>query len=133
MSTGTLTKMNDTTEPSSALQSPRYLRAVIGAVVGAFIGYLAFSMLLGVGLYGMVVPGALVGLGCGGLAGGRSWGLAIFAGFLGLMLSLLLEWHFFKPDDSLQHFMANVGALKVRTKLTIAAGTFAAFWFGRGR
>ncbi|MEQ9410837.1 MAG: hypothetical protein RIK87_24205 [Fuerstiella sp.] len=114
---------------------PRFPAALAGAVCGAVLGFLAFSMLLKIGFYGMVLPGAMVGLGCGAQARGRSNVLGVVAAVMAIALSLWIEWHFFpfNADDSLGYFLRNVGDLKTATKLTIAAGGFAGFWFGRGR
>ena len=42
--------------------------SVIGGAVGGFVGYKAFSWLYDHGYYGMMIPGGLLGLGCGMLA-----------------------------------------------------------------
>lgn len=122
--------MND-----ESAQKPRYLRAILGALVGAFLGYLGFSMLVQMGIYGMVIPGAMIGLGCGAQARGRSFALGAFAAMLSLVFSIFLEWHFFpfSEDVSLSFFLANLTSLPAKTKLIMCIGTFAGFWFGRGR
>lgn len=123
--------MSDNSSP----KNPQYARAILGAVVGAILGYLGFYMLWQLDLYAMVVPGALIGLGCGAQAGGKSAALGLVAGVFGLLFSLFIEWHFFpfSEDNSLGFFARNVMELPSNTKVFIAAGTFAAFWFGRGR
>lgn len=114
---------------------PKYLLAAAGAVGGAVLGCLAFYFLLTLGFYGMVLPGALIGLGCGAQSAARSNAVGVAAALLALIVSLLTEWHFFPflADNSLSYFLAHLGDLKTMTMLTIAAGVFAGFWFGRGR
>ena len=41
---------------------------LIGAVVGGVLGYYTFQWIFYHGFYGMMIPGAFVGLGCGLLA-----------------------------------------------------------------
>ena len=42
--------------------------ALIGAVIGGVLGYYTFKWILDHGFYGMMIPGGLLGLGCGLLA-----------------------------------------------------------------
>ena len=41
------------------------LLGFIGAVVGGVLGYYTFLWIVDQGFYGMMIPGALLGLGCG--------------------------------------------------------------------
>ncbi|MEO2015453.1 MAG: hypothetical protein ABGZ53_13885 [Fuerstiella sp.] len=115
--------------------SPNSVRGVIGAVGGGVLGVIGFGLLLRLGLYGMVVPGAMVGWACGAQSGGRSVPLGIFCAMLATATCLYTEWHFFSfvADDSFSYFLSHLNDLKLRTTLSIAAGIFAAFWFGKGR
>ena len=114
---------------------PRYLRAVIGSFAGAFLGYLGFAMLTKIGVYAMVVPGAMTGLGCGAQSGTKSIPLGLYAAALAFIVSVLIEWHFFPfvADESLPYFVSNLDGLSRLTKVMFGFGTFAGFWFGRGR
>ena len=56
---------------------PNHVRGVIGAVAGGVLGVIAFALLLELGLYGMVVPGAMVGWACRAQSGCRSVPLGI--------------------------------------------------------
>ena len=114
---------------------PNYILGIVGALAGAVLGCAAFWLLMKIGLYAMVVPGAMIGLGCGAQAGGRSIGLGIFAAVFALAFALFVEWYFFPfvADGSFEYFLQNLSDLKPMTKVMIAAGTFAGLWFGRGR
>lgn len=116
-------------------RSVDYVAATTGTVFGAIAGAAVFGFLLRQGIYAMVIPGTLIGLGCGGFAKGRSTGLGISAAVIAFVVSLGLEWHFrpFVLDDSLSYFLSHLRDLTTMTWITVSLGTFAAFWFGRGR
>ncbi len=57
---------------------------LLGAIAGGAAGYLAFLALARLGLYALVLPGALVGIGCGMLSRGKSNLLGVVCGLLGL-------------------------------------------------
>lgn len=121
--------------PASGRDDVNYLKATAGTVGGAAAGAMLFGFLLRYGIYAMVMPGVLVGLGCGSLAGGRATGLGVSAAVIAFAVSLGLEWHFFpfSKDDSLPYFVRHLSDLTARTWITVTIGTLAAFWFGRGR
>ena len=114
---------------------PNYVKAIAGTIAGAVLGYLGFLLMVKTGFYAMVIPGAMIGLGCGAQSGARSLALGIMAAVVTICLSVFIEWKFFPfiADDSFSYFLAHLNELKVQTKLLIVAGTFAGFWFGRGR
>lgn len=87
----------DSHESLPAVQpaAPNYSKAIAGAIGGAVIGYIGFSLMMKMGLYALVLPGAMIGLGCGAQSGAHSWPLAIFAGLTALCLTVFIEWHFF--------------------------------------
>lgn len=127
----------DSHESLPAVQpaAPNYPKAIAGAIGGAVIGYIGFSLMMKMGLYALVLPGAMIGLGCGAQSGAHSWPLAIFAGLAALCLTVFIEWHFFPfvADESFGYFVSNLTDLRTGTQLMMGAGTFAGFWFGRGR
>lgn len=104
-------------------------------VAGGVVGYFAFSWLLGFGMYAMLLPGALVGLGCGNLSRGYSIVLGCIAGVSALALGIFLEWTFlpFAADESLGFFLANLHQLTPITMLMIIGGAILGFVFGKGR
>ena len=108
------------------------LRGLGGAIVGGVLGYLAFRWLHSHGLYGIMIVGALVGLGAALATRGKSVPVGILCAVLALPAGVLSEWHVmpFINDKSLSFFLAN---LPVSHWLFIGLGTAAAFWFGQGR
>jgi hypothetical protein len=112
-----------------------WILGLLGAAAGGFLGYCAFFWMARQGFYALVLPGAALGLGCGLLARGKSYGLAIVCGVLALLLGLVTEWRFapFAADGSLPFFLAHLGDLRPFTLMAIVAGGIAAFWFGGGR
>ena len=121
--------------PRTRTIGPNYPKAIAGAIGGAVLGYIGFWLMLQLGLYALILPGAMIGLGCGAQSGAPSVPLAVFAALLALCVTVFVEWQFFPflADDSFVYFVKNLGDLKPGTKLMLAAGTFAGFWFGRGR
>ena len=112
-----------------------WLLGAAGGIAGGALGYFAFSFLVGQGLYAMVLPGALVGLGCGYLSGMKSQVLGGMCGLAALALGVFIEWKFFPfaKDDSFGFFVAHLQDLKLMTLVMIGIGGFAGYWFGRGR
>jgi hypothetical protein len=110
-------------------------RGIAGAVVGGMVGWGVFHFLVGQGLYGLVLPGALIGLACGATSGGVSNINAALCAVGGLVVGLLLEWAYFpfEADQSLGYFLRNLGDLRGMTWLMIAIGAVFAGWFGWGR
>ena len=108
---------------------------LLGAVGGGALGYFAFFWLARQDFYALVFPGAALGLGCRLLSGGKSFGLGIVCGLLGLLLGPLTEWRFapFVADGSLSYFLTHLSDLRPFTLMAIAAGGLLAFWFGKGR
>jgi hypothetical protein len=107
---------------------------LLGAVAGGALGYFGFFFLARYGLYAIVLPGALVGLGCGGLSGGKSNLLGILCGLSGLLLGVFVDWRAgpFGVDPSLWFFVTHLHELPPDLVL-IALGGLCGFWFGRGR
>ena len=100
-----------------------------GALAGGVLGYFAFFWVADQGFYGLILPGALMGLGAG-LAKHRSVPLAIACGLSAVALGLFTEWRFapFRKDDSLAYFLLHAWELKPITLLMIAVGGAIAFW-----
>jgi hypothetical protein len=103
--------------------------AFAGAIVGGLVGYLAFFWIVRQGFYGLILPGALLGLGAG-IFPNRSTVLCVICGFLALALGLLAEWRFepFIKDEGLIYFLTHVHQLRPITLIMIAAGAFIGFW-----
>lgn len=104
-----------------------------GAVIGGVVGHFAFGWLLGQGLYGLILPGGLLGLGCLLLSGHNSTGRGIACGVAAMVLALFSEWWYrpFAADESLGFFVQHLGDLKGSTWLMAGVGSFVAYWSGR--
>jgi hypothetical protein len=102
---------------------------LLGAAVGGLLGYAAFFWLARQGLYGLILPGGLLGLGAG-VFKTRSAAIAVACGVLALGLGLFTEWRFapFVANDGLGYFLANVHQLKPVTLIMIAVGALIGFW-----
>ncbi len=100
-----------------------------GAALGGALGYLVFFGLARRGLYGLAIPGGLLGLGAG-LFKTRSRAVPILCGLSALALSLFTEWRYepFVADGGLGYFLSHVHQLQPMTLLMIAAGTLIGFW-----
>lgn len=122
---------------SDPAPKPRALISLVGGIgggaVGGALGYLAFKWMISQGLYSMVLPGALLGLGCGALTGRRSIGMGLLCAAAAVGLSLFAEWRTFGKGQNFGAFVANWNNFKGITAVMIAAGVLFAFWFGMGR
>jgi len=108
---------------------------LLGAALGGGLGFWLFVVIVRQGFYAIVLPGALLGLGCGILMRQRCTALGVVCAVLGLAVGILAEWYVFpfRADHSLGYFLANLHELRPFTLAMIALGGFLAFWFGRGR
>jgi hypothetical protein len=104
-----------------------------GAAIGAVAGIVIVYWISRSGFYGMMIPGALLGLGCSMLAQHRSLARGIVCGVAAVLLGLFTEWYCFPflADDSLKYFVAHLGDLKPLTLLMIGVGGLLGFWMGR--
>ncbi len=111
------------------------LRGCIGAIIGAAIGYLLFRWLLKQGLYGIVLPGALLGLGAGLAARARSLALGTACAIAAVVVTIVAEWVAmpFAKDTSFTFFVTHLHALPPAKLLMMACGVALAFWMGQGR
>jgi hypothetical protein len=112
-----------------------WLLGIIGGAIGGVLGYYAFFFMVRQALYPMVLPGALVGLGCGALLGTKSNTMGIVCGLCALMLGLFIEWQFapFGTDRSFGYFITHIHQRRSMTHILIVVGALLGFAFGRGR
>jgi hypothetical protein len=112
-----------------------FLRGVLGGTLGGAIGFFVFQWLARRGLYGMMIPGAAIGLGASLAARGRCMRLGIVCGVAAVALSLVAEWTVFPfiKDKSLAYFLAHVHQLRPMTLIMIGVGAVFAYWLGQGR
>jgi hypothetical protein len=109
------------------------LLGLVGAAAGGVLGYYTFMWIVGQGFYGLMIPGALLGLGCGLLSQHSSQvrGVLCAAGAIGL--GLFTEWRFapFKADPSFTYLIGHVTELRQITLLMLVFGAFFAYWLGK--
>jgi hypothetical protein len=105
-----------------------------GAILGGVIGYFAFGWIVRQGLYAMILPGGLVGLGAS-IAKNRSITIPIICGAAALALGFFTEWQFFPfaKDESLSYFLAHIHHLQPISLIMIAIGGFLGFWMPYAR
>jgi hypothetical protein len=105
----------------------------VGAIAGGALGFLIFQWLWSQGFYGLMIPGALLGLGCSLLARHNSVIRGVVCGIAAVALALFTEWRFrpFAADDSLPYFVAHVKDLSATTFLMTAVGALIAYWVAK--
>jgi hypothetical protein len=111
---------------------------LIGALVGGALGFFAFGWMYRRGFYAMVLPGGLIGIGCGLLARHESWARGVACAVLAVIAGLLAEWYFIDPfgdNPGFLYFLRHLGDVSAPTVTfgLIAVGAAAALWLGRGR
>ena len=106
-----------------------FLRGLAGAAIGGIAGYFAFIWIARQGFYALAVPSALLGLGAGLCARGRSVPLAVVCGVAGLALGLFTEWRFapFAADDALIYFLTHLHKLNGVTWIMLVIGSYLGF------
>jgi hypothetical protein len=109
-------------------------RGFAGAVVGGAVGYVVFRLLAQNGFYGILIPGALLGMGAGWAARGKSQLLGIVCFVLAIGLTLFTEWHvMFARNNTFADFLSKIHTLSAVRLIMLALGPVMAYWFGRGR
>ncbi len=111
------------------------LRGIAGGIVGGVIGFFLVRWLAGQGMYGMMIPGALIGLGASLAARGKSLTLGILCAVAAVVAAVVIEWAVFPflKDKSFSFFIAHLNHLKPMTMIMIGLGAVLAFWLGQGR
>lgn len=104
--------------------------ALIAAVAGGAVGYFAFFWLVRQGLYGLILPGAFIGLAASHYKS-RSFAVCVACGLLALVLTLVTEWQFapFVKDDSFGFFLTHLRDKRPYTQIMIVLGAVMGFWF----
>jgi hypothetical protein len=114
----------------------RFALGLLGACVGGLVGFYAFKWLLSQGLYALLLPGSLVGLGCWLAGRHKSLVLGVICIVGALALGLVSEWLFrpFGIDQSFAYFITHLGDLDspAVTLGMIAGGGLLSFWFAKG-
>ena len=106
---------------------------LIGAIAGGALGYFGFGWFYQHGFYAMIMPGAILGLGCGMLARHPSTMRGVACALGAVALSLFTEWHYFPfiADDSLPYFLAHVQVVDPVHLLMMGVGAAIAYWVGK--
>ncbi len=109
------------------------LLGIVGALVGGALGFYIFGWLFDHGFYGLMIPGALLGGGCGLLARHPSTMRGIIGGIAAAVFALFTEWRFrpFAADESGAYFVTHMTSLSPVTWLMIVVGAFIAYWLAR--
>jgi len=109
------------------------LLGLAGAIAGGVAGFYTFGWLWEHGFLGLMVPGALLGLGCSLLARHPSIVRGVFCAIAALGLSLYADWSFepFVADGSLQYFLLHAMDLGPVRLLMIGIGSLIAYWVGK--
>lgn len=102
---------------------------LFSGVIGGVLGYAIFFLLVRQGLYGLVLPGGLVGVGAG-IFRTQSKYVAIVCGLMALGLGIFTEWRFapFLANNSFGYFLAHIHQLKTLSLIMIALGAAIGFW-----
>src|SRR4051812_23994911 len=96
-----------------------------GATVGGILGFSIFGWIVNQGFYGLMIPGALLGLGCSMLAQHRSLARGVVCGLAALALGLYTEWRFrpFVDDRSFTYLVTHFYLLTPITLLMLVLGS----------
>jgi len=103
---------------------------LLGAMIGGLLGHVVFFWVARQGFYGLILPGALLGMGAG-IFKTRSNSIPVVCGLLALALGFFTEWRFapFVADASFGYFVSHFHQLKPITLIMIAASAVISFWF----
>ncbi|MDF1814403.1 MAG: hypothetical protein P1V20_19515 [Verrucomicrobiales bacterium] len=102
---------------------------LIGAVIGGLAGYFITGWLARQGLYSVLVPGALIGI--GSLFGRfRNATIPIILALCAVAAVYYTEWRYFpfSKDKSLSYFISNLTSLRPLTHVMAAIGGVISFW-----
>jgi hypothetical protein len=122
-------------QASPAIDPLMLLRGLAGAIAGGVVGYFLFHWLAGQRIVALVIPGALVGLGCGYAIRGRNQVLGIICAVAALVVGVYSAWTVmaFVIDPSLSYFVTHLHELPPIMLLMLALGGVCGYWFGIGR
>ena len=104
-----------------------------GAAAGGVFGHVLFQWIVRQGFYALIVPGGMLGLGCGLLARHPSKVRGIVCGLAALGLGIYSEWTCFPfvANGSFSYFLAHISELKPLTFVMISVGGLVAYWLGK--
>jgi hypothetical protein len=110
------------------------IRGLAGAALGGVAGYFLFAWLYSHGFVAFLVPGTLIGLGCGIFVQRRNLALAIVCGLAALALGVFTRWKFDASifSNDFFEFVKHLDRLSTVTLVMLGLGGFAGFWFALG-
>ncbi len=106
---------------------------LIGAAAGGVFGYVLFHWIARQGFYALVVPGGMLGLGCGLLARHPSTARGVVCGLAALVLGFYAEWSLFPfvADKHFSYLLAHFAELKPVTLVMVGLGALVAYVLAR--
>jgi hypothetical protein len=106
---------------------------LVGALLGGVLGFYTFGRVLEHGFLGLMIPGALLGLGCSLMARHPSLIRGVCCAIAALGLSLFADWWFepFNADGSWQYYLLHVLDLGPVRLFMIGFGILIAYWIGK--
>ena len=107
------------------------LLGLIGAALGGVAGFYVYRWILHQGFIGGMIPGAFLGLGCSLLARHPSIARGVVCGAAGLVLGFFTDWYTNVTQDTFWEYLKDWKSINQVILLTIAIGTFIAFWLGK--
>jgi hypothetical protein len=109
-------------------------RGAMGAILGAFAGSAIFVGLAKIGLYALIAPGALTGMGGAWLSRVYSPVVGVICIAVATAATILCEWFMFPfiVDGSLSYFVTHLHKLRTMAMLFGGIGIIVAFVFGKG-
>ena len=109
------------------------LLGTVGAIAGGILGFLVCQWIAEQGFYGMMIPGALMGFGCGLLARHKSEIRGILCGLAAFALGLFSEaWIFpFSKDHGFGYFFEHLGDLRPISWVMFIVGAGIAYYLAR--
>jgi hypothetical protein len=108
-----------------------HLLGLVGAALGGVAGYFLYRWIASMNLYGGMIPGAFLGLGCGLLARHPSYARGVVCGIAGLALGLFADWTTTNTDESFWEYVQDFKSVNRVLQLMILFGAVIAFWIGK--
>lgn len=126
------TQIRNAMPPSPTIS---WIRGIVGAIVGATIGLIAYKWLLSnCGAYAGMLPGGMVGIGFGISAGRRlGWSAGILCAIAGLVFGFWAHAANSAPPESLLEYLQEYQAIPGYYLIMIGLGAIASGWFAQGR
>jgi hypothetical protein len=114
--------------------SAAIVRGAAGALLGALAGSAMFVGLLKIGLYALIIPGALAGMGGAWMSRVHSRLVGVLCIVIGAAATILCEWSQFPfvADDSLIYFVTHINTLRSMAMLLGGLGIVLAYAYGKG-